>query len=56
MTKEQILERIKELEEKIFMHDMKDHWDKHDFDLADEMELELSILKKKIGEENGNNN
>lgn len=56
MTKEQILERIKELEEKIFIHEMKDHWDKHDFDLADEMELELSILKKKIGEENGNNN
>ena len=56
MTKEELQKQIKELEDKIFIHEMKDRWDKHDFDLSDEMELELSILKKKIGEENGNNN
>lgn len=46
---------IKELEDRIFYHEMKDHWTKEDFELARDLELELSILKKKV-KNNGNNN
>lgn len=52
--------QIKRLEDRLFYHKMKDHWTKEDFDYADEMELELSILKEKLvkkeDENNGNNN
>ena len=39
---------IKELEDRIFYHKMKDNWTKEDFDLARDLELKLSILKKKV--------
>ena len=48
MTKEELQTQIKHLEDRIFYHEMKDHWTQEDFDLADEMELELSILKEKL--------
>lgn len=40
-------EQIKKLEERIFLLDMKDNWTKEDFDLMQELELELQILKSK---------
>lgn len=39
-------EQIKKLEEQIFLLEMKDHWDKSDFDLMKKLELELASLKK----------
>lgn len=60
MTKEELQKQIERLEDRLFYHKMKDHWNKEDFDYADEMELELSILKEKLvkkeDENNGNNN
>lgn len=60
MTKEELQKQIERLEDRLFYHKMKDHWTKEDFDYADEMELELSILKEKLikkeDENNGNNN
>ena len=54
MSKDELLIKITELNERIFYHEMKDHWTKEDFDLAEEMELELAILKEKL--KNANNN
>lgn len=48
MNNEKLQTQIKRLEDRIFYHEMKDHWTKEDFDLAEEMELELSILKEKL--------
>ena len=60
MTKEELQKQIKRLEDKVFYHEMKDVWTNKDFDLAEEMELELSILKQKLvkkgNEQDGNNN
>ena len=41
--------RIKELEELIFLLEMKDHWTREDFDQMAEWKLELKILKEKEG-------
>ena len=57
--KKQFFEKqIKNLEDKIFYHEMKDNWTKDDFDLAREMEQELMALKEKLKgcEEDGNDN
>lgn len=48
MNKEELEKQIEKLEDRIFFHEMKDHWTKEDFKLADEMELELSVLKKEL--------
>lgn len=48
LQKNFLKKQIKRLEDRIFYHEMKDHWTKEDFDLAEEMELELSILKQKL--------
>lgn len=59
MNKEKLEEQINKLEDQIFYHEMKDHWTKEDFDLAEELELELSILKEKLvkkGNEQNDNN
>lgn len=37
-----------EIENKIFYLDMKDHWDKEDFDLMEELQLELDIIIRDI--------
>lgn len=59
MKKKEFFEKqIKKLEDKIFYHEMKDHWTKEDFDLAHEMEQELMVLKEKLKgcEEDGTTN
>lgn len=53
MTKEELQEQIKQLEDRIFYHDMIDHWDREDYDISREMELELSILKEKLKSKEG---
>lgn len=56
MNNEKLQTQIKRLEDRIFYHEMKDHWTKEDFDLAEEMELELSILKEKLVKKEDENN
>lgn len=57
MTLEELEKEIKHLEDYIFYHKMIDRWTKEDFELAEKMELELSILKeKKEGIINDNDN
>ena len=52
MKKEEIKKEIEKLEERIFYHEMKDHWTDADFKLANDLELELAILKQRLeGEE-----
>lgn len=59
MKKKEFFEKqIKKLEDKIFYHEMKDHWTREDFDLAHEMEQELMVLKEQLKgcEEDGKSN
>lgn len=54
MKKEEIKKKIKQLEEQIFYHEMKDNWTKDDFELAEKLELELKSLKESISHEHDN--
>lgn len=44
--KEKIKKEIKELEERIFLLDMKDHWSHEDFKLNEDLHTELNGLKQ----------
>lgn len=48
MTKEQILERIDQLEYNIFMLYMKDRWSREDHDTYDCWERELRALQAQV--------
>lgn len=50
MTKEEIEMRIEELEDKQFYLDMKDHWERKDYDLMDEYIKEKKLLQKQLEE------
>lgn len=57
--KEFFEKQIKKLEDRIFYHEMKDHWTREDFDLANEMEQELMVLNEKLKgceDDDSNNN
>lgn len=48
MTRQQIEERIKDLEYKRFILDMKDRWDSDDYDTDREWSEEIRTLKKQL--------
>lgn len=48
MEKEEILKLIDELEDKRFYLDMKDHWERKDYDLMDQYDKEIHILKERL--------
>lgn len=48
MTIKELKDRIDELENKKFILDMKDHWEREDYDKFDEYCLEIKILTEKI--------
>lgn len=57
--KEFFEKQVEKLEERIFYHEMKDNWTKEDFDLANEMEQELMVLKERLKgceDDDSNNN
>lgn len=45
---EEIKNRIEELEDRIFYLQMKDRWEKEDFELYDKLYEELNKLKGKV--------
>lgn len=46
MTKEQIEQRIKQLEDQLFYLDMKDRWDRQDYETHDKIVEELRELQE----------
>ena len=48
MNIDELLKKQEEIEDRIFYLDMKDRWTKEDFDLNDELHLELKIIKERI--------
>lgn len=48
MNEKEIKNRIKELERQIFTLEMKDHWDKVDYDLKHELDKEKKSLEQKL--------
>lgn len=51
MTKTEILNRIEELEEKMFLLKMADHWNEEDYKLNDKWYKEIMTLKEKLNVE-----
>lgn len=56
MKNEEIKKEIEKLEERIFYHEMKDHWTQQDFKLAKKLEQDLMILKEKLVKEGNDKN
>lgn len=50
MTKQEILDRIEQIEELAFMHKMKDRWSQADFDYDRKLFDEKCELKKQLAE------
>lgn len=50
LTKDEILEKIKDLQYRRFILDMKDMWDRSDYQADDEMYAELLKLGKLLEE------
>ena len=50
MTKEEIQEQIKDLEERMFYLDMQEHWEKEDYEISKEWNEKIHILKNKLEE------
>ena len=48
MTREEKLERIKELERQYFILNMKDNWDDADFERARDIRGELKGLREEV--------
>ena len=48
MTKEEILKEIDKLEDKRFFLDMKDSWERKDYDTMEEYDKQIHILKEEL--------
>ena len=51
MTKQEIIKKLEELDRKQFEHCMKDVWDRHDYELDQQMTVEINVLRCKLEKE-----
>lgn len=49
--KRELQRQLDSLEDARFYHEMKDHWDRHDFDYSYELDGKIKKLKKEIEDE-----
>ncbi len=48
MTKQEIQKKIDELENRIFIHEMKDRWNERDWEIHYQQKAELKALRKML--------